>query len=102
MDCTIFYFTFLDDIKVEMNTADKFETLRYEWADQEYKWNIDRDLKAREPYLASGDFKDYDQNSLKQQFMKGLERVIENYKVHDASASTVHHQHMNGVNSLYW
>jgi len=91
-----------NDIKVEMNTADKFETLRYEWADQEYKWDLDRDLKAREPYLASGDFKDYDQNSLKQQFMKGLERVIENYKVHDASASTVHHQHMNGVNSLYW
>ena len=85
-----------------MNTADKFHTLRYEWADQEYKWDQDRDLKAREPYLASGDFQEYDQNSLKQQFMKGLERVIENYKVHDHSASAVNHQHMNGVNSLYW
>ena len=33
-------------------------SLGYEFADSSYKWNQDRDLKAREPFLSAGRLKE--------------------------------------------
>ena len=53
-----------------------FDNLEYEWADDEYKWDKDRNLKAREPYFSSVNFKKQDQATTKATFEKLFEAVF--------------------------
>ncbi len=39
---------------ISISGGDMTNDLSYEFADSSYKWNVDRDLKAREPFLTSG------------------------------------------------
>ena len=70
-----------------------FDNLEYEWADDEYKWDKDRNLKAREPYFSSVNFKEQDQATTKATFEKLFEAVFKNFEVHDKQDETVQKQH---------
>ena len=37
-------------------SGESIRELAYEWADKDYKWDVDRDLKAREPLFGSGQY----------------------------------------------
>ena len=44
-------------------SGESIKDLLYEWADKDYKWNVDRDLKAREPLFGSGQYYKVKQNT---------------------------------------
>lgn len=78
------------------------DSLAYEFADNEFKWNKNRELKAREPFFSSGEFFEADQNTLKAGLLKGLNTQAELLK---SQASTdpqlIQKAHQEGINSLY-
>jgi len=74
-------------------------SLEYEFEDSDYKWNVDRDLKAKEPFFASGFFFDADAN-VKDALLGGLSKQKD--LLHDSGndGSTVKNAHKFGIDNL--
>ena len=87
------------DISVSGETVN---SLAYEFADSSYKWNEDRDLKAREPFLSGGEYYEDSQASLRSVMMKGLDVIMQSLHAHDNDAETIQRNHKHGVESLYF
>ena len=74
-------------------------SLEYEFADSDYKWDQSRDLKAREPFFSSGDFYENDQNTLKGAVKKILNAIHENLHSKDIDDATIQKAHKMGLDS---
>lgn len=75
------------------------DSLEYEWEDSEYKWDQARDLKAKEPFFASGFF--YDDNSdVRGTLMAALSKQKELLEDHDNDKGTVRKAHMFGIDNM--
>ena len=60
------------DGSIRVNGGASITDLSYEWADNDYKWDVDRDLKAREPTLATGQTFDDDASTLMNAIKQGI------------------------------
>ncbi len=86
------------DISVSGGTS--ITDLSYEWADNDYKWDKDRDLKAKEPFFATGEYYDDDQSKLKRVVVEGIiaqKTIIEKL---DKTDKTIQGAHRAGINSI--
>ena len=72
--------------------------ISYEFSDSSYTWNQDRDLKAREPLLTTGEIYESDQASLEGALDGILDEMLENFDLHDLSAENVEQLHKYGLN----
>ena len=72
--------------------------LSYEFSDGAYVWNQDRDLKAREPLLTTGEVYEADQASLEGGLVGILDEMLANFDMHDLSADNVERLHKYGLN----
>ena len=81
--------------------GDVTTSLTYEWADTDYQWNTGRDLKAQEPFFASGTHFDEDQGVIKAALMERLSKQKELLHDHDNGPESVQKAHQYGVNQLY-
>lgn len=85
------------DISVSGETLN---SLAYEFADSSYKWNVDRDLKAREPFLSSGMVYEDNQSTLKQTLLKGLDTIGE--LLHAHGNDQVIKNEYKLISNLFW
>ena len=75
--------------------------LTYEWADAEYKWDQDRDLKAREPFFASGQyFSVSDVEVAKQTIIKGISFQKSLLEDLNTDQESIDKAHRFGINSI--
>lgn len=87
-----------DDISASGQTVSSVE---YEWADGDYKWNVDRDLKAKEPFFASGFYFDGSMDEAKNALMKGIayqKTILDQLTPQDKEG--IDRAHKMGVNRL--
>jgi len=75
------------------------EDLSYEMSDDDYKWNKDRDLKAKEPFFSSGEYFKEDQVTLQGGIVKILDMIWENFDIHDVSQPNMDKMHKFGAGS---
>jgi len=69
------------------------DSLTFSFEDSDYKWNADRDLKAREPFFSSGEYFSDNQGETKEALKKGLvlqKQILNNL---DSSAEAVQKSH---------
>ena len=92
-------FSLAGDISV---SGDTVTDLDYEFADTEFAWNKDRDLRGREPFFSSGEYFEEDQAALKGAFEQGFEMMLSNLGEHGHDDAEVQKQHKHGVQSLYF
>jgi len=74
--------------------------LSYEFSDTEYKWDADRDLKAREPVFSTGTFYEEDQAKIQDGIKKGIafqKTLIESL---DKDPETLQKAHQYGINNI--
>jgi len=77
------------------------DSLAFSFEDSDYKWNVDRDLKAREPFFSSGEYFSDNQAETKEALRKGLKlqkQILHNL---DHSAEAVQKSHQYGINTLH-
>jgi len=75
------------------------DSLEYEWEDSAYTWDTARDLKAKEPFFASGFF--YDQGAdVKGSLMAALNKQKELLGDHGNDKGTVRKAHMFGIDNM--
>ena len=91
--------SFTGDISV---SGDTVNNLNYEFADTEFAWNKDRNLRRREPFFSSREYFEEDQTALKGAFEKGFEMMLSNLGQHGHDDAEVQKQHKHGVQSLYF
>jgi hypothetical protein len=82
-------------------SGETFNDLAYEFEDAAYKWNVDRDLKAREPFYSSGEYFSNDQEETKAALKKGLEAQKQILHTLDNSPESIQKAHQHGINTLY-
>lgn len=78
------------DISASGETVDN---LHYEFADSTYKWNDNRDLKQREPFLSSGNYYEDDQATMKAGVLKILNHIYDDMHAHGIDQATVQDNH---------
>ncbi len=69
------------------------DSLLFSFEDKDYKWNVDRDLKAREPFFSSGEYFSDNLADTKEMLKKGLKlqkQILHNL---DNSAEAVQKSH---------
>ena len=81
--------------------SETLNSLEYEFEDAAYQWNVDRDLKAREPFFSSGEYFADDQGETKAALKKGIEIQKQILHTLDNSAESIQRAHQYGVNNLY-
>nr|ALO75638.1 melanin-engaging protein [Tigriopus kingsejongensis] len=74
--------------------------LAYEFADKEYKWNVDRDLKAKEPFFSTGAYFDEPAGSLQEALKKGIEFQKTLLESHHNDKEHIEKAHRYGINSV--
>ncbi len=82
------------------NEAFIINDLAYEWDDKEYKWNVKRDLKAREPFFASGFHYEADQEKIRRALLEGLQAQKVIMEELDESDKATQFAHQAGINSI--
>ena len=75
------------------------DSLEYEWEDSAYTWDTARDLKAKEPFFASGFFYDQDAD-VKGSLMAALDKQKELLGDHGNDKGTVRKAHMFGIDNM--
>ena len=97
-------FNFNKNISGDISVSgDTFDNLEFEWRDKDYAWNVNRDLKAQEPFLSSAmNFYKESQSELKQLMLKGLDVIIDSLKKQDKNDANVQKAHKHGIESLYF
>ena len=78
-------------------SGDTVTDLDYEFADTEFAWNKDRDLRGREPFFSSGEYFEEDQAALKGAFEQGFDMMLSNLGEHGHDDAEVQKQHKHGV-----
>ena len=74
--------------------------MSYEFADTDFAWNKNRDLRSREPFFSSGEYLEENQAALKVAFEESFEMVLSNLGKHGHDDEEVQKQHKHGVQSL--
>ena len=84
-------------------SGETIDNLYYEFADSEYKWNQDRDLKAREPFFSMGSYFEDDQQTLKAALMKTMNVIYSGLHSHNnpTDHDEVQKKHKNNIESAY-
>jgi hypothetical protein len=82
-------------------SGETFSNLDYEFEDSAYKWNVDRDLKAREPFFSSGEYFSDDQAETKAALKRGIEAQKEILHNLENTPESVQKAHQYGINTLY-
>ncbi|XP_040574440.2 LOW QUALITY PROTEIN: uncharacterized protein [Lepeophtheirus salmonis] len=77
------------------------DSLHYEFEDSEYTWKSERDLKAREGYLATGQFFEDDMPTISKYVKEKLAKTHDIMNKMSTEASTIEKAHMYGINSIY-
>jgi len=75
------------------------DSLEYEFEDAGYKWDAERDLKAKEPFFASGFFFD-DNANVKDALLVALSKQKELLHDADNDQSTIRKAHKFGIDNL--
>ncbi len=78
---------------ISVSGGDTITDLSYEWADTDYKWDQDRDLKAKEPFFATGEYFDDDPAKLKRVVIEGIaaqKTILENLDKEDKNIQNAH------------
>ncbi len=78
---------------ISVSGGESITDLSYEWADQDYKWDQDRDLKAQEPFFATGQYFEDDPAKLKRVVIEGIaaqKTIIENLDKSEKSIKQAH------------
>jgi len=75
--------------------------LSYEFEDSEYKWNTQRNLKAREPFLASGNYYEDDFNQLKAAVKAVMENAYGNLHKLKIDDAFIQKAHKLGIEAAY-
>jgi len=78
------------DISAGGETTDSLE---YSFADEDYKWNVDRDLKAKEPFFSSGEYFTDDQATIKAALKKGIQAQKQIINTLDNSPEAIQKAH---------
>ena len=80
------------------------ENLDYEFADDEYKWNTQRDLKTHEPVFSSGDYSGFFESigGAKKALIVGLKAQKEILHAHETDDDTIQKAHKFGVGTLLY
>ncbi len=82
-------------------SGDTVTDIKFEWADANYKWDVDRNLKDKEPLFATGEYFDDSQGSLKDALKRAINAqkdIIHNLDKDDASLEKAHRY---GINSIF-
>ena len=87
-----------NDISV---SGDTITDLSYEFEDSEYKWNVNRNLKAREPLLSSGNHYEDDARVLKVVVKKVLNNAYNNQEKLEIDDETIQKAHQMGLEAAY-
>ncbi|CAB4068817.1 unnamed protein product [Lepeophtheirus salmonis] len=74
--------------------------LKYEFEDKEYQWNSDRDLKAREEHLSTGEFFESDMSTLSKYVKEKLNKFHDIMQHLSNDKDAIAEAHDNGVNSM--
>lgn len=81
-------------------SGDSTSDIAFEWADQDFAWNKDRDLKDKEPFFATGSYFDDTQEVAKQIVLQGIpaqKRIIEELS---KDREVLRKAHKFGINSI--
>jgi len=81
-------------------SGDTITNLNYEFADGGYKWNEDRDLKAKEPFFGSGVYFTDDNTFIMNVIKKGLANQKTILEDLDKEENSIKNAHKSGINSL--
>ena len=65
--------------------------MSYEFADTDFAWNKNRDLRSREPFFSSGEYLEENQAALKVAFEESFEMVLSNLGKHGHDDEEVLH-----------
>jgi len=77
------------------------KSMAYEFSDSEFDYNVDRDLKAREPFFADGHiFENASPSLLKETLLTMLSKQKELLSDHDNSQETVKKAHQFGIDKV--
>ena len=88
-----------NDISVSGETL---TDLAYEFEDaQAYKWNKDRDLKARESFLSSGNYYEDDMGTLRGAVKKILTNLFTNLHKHQTDEASIQKAHKMSIEAAY-
>ena len=82
-------------------SGENIDNLGYEFEDSSYKWNADRDLKAREPFFSSGEYFSDDQGETKAALKRGLEAQKQILHTLDNTPEAIQKAHQYGINTLF-
>lgn len=74
--------------------------LSYEWADAAFKWDVDRDLKAREPFFSSGSYFKVDDSAVKANIIKGITFQKTLLETLDTTPESINKAHKYGINHV--
>ncbi|TRY76606.1 hypothetical protein TCAL_03493 [Tigriopus californicus] len=74
--------------------------LAYEFSDKEYKWNVERDLKAKEPFFSSGSYFDEESAGLQEALKKGITFQKTLLESHSTEKEHIEKAHRYGINSI--
>ena len=77
------------------------DSLEYEWEDSEYKWNTNRNLKAREPFLSSGNYYEDNFGTLKAVVKKVLDNAYSNLHKLSIDDAFIQKAHKLGIEAAY-
>lgn len=69
------------------------DSLAFSFEDSDYKWNVDRDLKAREPFFSTGEYFSDNQGEAKAALKQGLKQQKQILHNLDNSAEAVQKSH---------
>ena len=82
-------------------SGDKITDLSYEFEDSEYKWNANRNLKAREPFLSSGNYYEDNFGTLKAVVKKVLNNAYTNLHKLAIDDAFIQKAHKLGIEAAY-
>jgi len=82
-------------------SGEKITDLSYEFEDSEYKWNTNRNLKAREPFLSSGNYYEDNFGTLKAVVKKVLDNAYTNLHKLSIDDAFIQKAHKLGIEAAY-
>jgi hypothetical protein len=82
-------------------SGESFDSLEYEFEDASYKWNENRDLKAREPFFSSGEYFSDDQAETLAALKRGLDAQKQILHTLENTPEAIQKAHQYGIQTLY-
>jgi len=82
-------------------SGDVITDLDFEWADADYTWNQNRNLKAKEPFFATGSFFEDSDDAVKQVILRGIEGQKTIIQQLSTDEQKVQNAHKYGINAIF-